>query len=50
MKDTEFLGWIYERMKNVHNEDPNIDYMIKLKKVIKSIEYKDAVLKSSLEN
>lgn len=28
------IEWIYARMKNVHKEDENYDYMIKLKKVV----------------
>ncbi len=31
MKDKEFLQWIYDRMVNVHNENPNTDYMIKFR-------------------
>jgi hypothetical protein len=28
------LGWIYDRMKNVHNENENYDYMIKFREII----------------
>ena len=33
----EFLDWIYQRMINVHNEDPNQDYMIRFRSVITEI-------------
>jgi hypothetical protein len=28
------LEWIYDRMKNVHNENENYDYMIKFREII----------------
>jgi hypothetical protein len=28
------LEWIYNRMKNVHNENENYDYMIKFREII----------------
>lgn len=37
MKDKEILQWVYERMINIHNENPNVDYMLRFKKVIDSI-------------
>jgi len=27
------IRWIYERMKNKHSENPDIDYMLKLKEI-----------------
>jgi hypothetical protein len=30
MSDKDFLLWIYARLKNVHMEDPHVDYMYKL--------------------
>ena len=36
MKDKDFLEWIYSRLKNVHGENPNVDYMHKLRAVCKS--------------
>ena len=30
MTDKDFLLWIYARLKNVHMEDPHVDYMYKL--------------------
>lgn len=38
MKDKDFLLWIYARLINVYGEDKNIDYMLKLKAVINSID------------
>lgn len=29
--DAELLEWIYDRMVNVHDENPNCDYMLKFK-------------------
>jgi hypothetical protein len=37
MNDKEFLTWIYERMKNVHQEDEDVDYMIRFKNIIDSM-------------
>ena len=34
MTDKEFLTWIYERMTHVHNENPNVDYMLKFKDIL----------------
>ncbi len=34
MKNKEFLQWIYNRMVNVHKENPNVDYMWKFKEII----------------
>lgn len=31
MKDNEFLNWIHERLEKVHNENPRVDYMIRLR-------------------
>ena len=35
MKDTEFLQFIHDRLQYQHNENPNYDYMHKLRAVIK---------------
>ena len=35
MKDQEFLAWIYSRLK-MHGENPNVDYMHKLKNIIEN--------------
>ncbi len=32
----EFLNFIYKRMENVHGENPNVDYMHRLKEIIES--------------
>lgn len=34
MSDTEFLQWLHDRLKNVHGENPNVDYMIRLREII----------------
>jgi len=36
MSDKEFLEWIYNRLVFVHGESVNVDYMIRLKKIIES--------------
>ena len=35
--DKEFLQWIHNRMENVHGENPNFDYMHKLRSIIEAI-------------
>lgn len=37
MTTKEFLIWIYERLINVYGENPNTDYMIRLKTIIDSL-------------
>ena len=34
MANKEFLQWIYDRMVNVHQENPYVDYMWKFKEII----------------
>lgn len=36
MKDKEFLKWIHERLVLVHEESPTMDYMHKLRAIIKN--------------
>jgi hypothetical protein len=31
------LEWIYNRMVNVHNENPNYDYMIRFEEIIEEL-------------
>lgn len=37
MKDSDFLQWIYERMIYIHGENPNVDYMTRLKEIQKEV-------------
>jgi hypothetical protein len=37
MKDREFLVWLHERLTEVHKENPLVDYMHKLRAIIKSM-------------
>ena len=34
MSDKEFLTWIYNRMIEVHGENPRVDYMLKLRELL----------------
>jgi len=34
MTDKEILEFIYARMVNVHNENPNYDYMLRMRRAI----------------
>lgn len=36
MKDKEFLQWIHDRLANVHDENPAVDYMWKLRAIIEA--------------
>lgn len=36
MKDREFLTWIHKRLEKVHGESPNVDYMHKLRAIIRA--------------
>ena len=35
MKDKEFLQWIHDRLQHQHGENPYVDYMHKLRAIIK---------------
>ena len=34
MQDRDFLIWIHERLEHVHNENPLMDYIHKLRAII----------------
>jgi hypothetical protein len=34
MSEKEFLQWIYDRLVNIHKENPHMDYMWKFKELI----------------
>ena len=34
----QFFQWIYDRLINVHNEDPNVDYMLSLKERVEDMQ------------
>ena len=36
MTDIEHLTWIYERLLFIHKENPNFDYMLRLKKIVET--------------
>lgn len=36
MKDKAFLAWLHERLEFVHGESPNMDYMGKLRAIIRT--------------
>lgn len=36
MKDRDFLVWLYKRLTIVHKERPTLDYMCKLRAIIKN--------------
>ena len=33
-RDIKHLEWVYERMKYVHNENENYDYMIRFREIL----------------
>ena len=37
MTDKSFLVWLKERLQHVHGENPNVDYMHRLQRIIDSI-------------
>ena len=36
-KDIKHLEWVYERMKYVHNENDNYDYMIRFREILEAL-------------
>lgn len=41
MSDGEFLKWLAERLVNVYNESPNVDFVLKLKEIATKLDDKD---------
>lgn len=33
MSDAEFLHWLYERLIYVYRESPNVDFVLRLKRI-----------------
>lgn len=42
-KDIKHLEWLYERMKFVHNENENYDYMIKFREILEALRQPTAI-------
>lgn len=40
MTDKEFLNWIIDRLIHVYGESPNVDFVHRLRKIVKSLENK----------
>ena len=40
-KDSEHLQWIYDRLVNTYDEDPNYDYMIRFRQIIRTFEIQE---------
>ena len=36
--DTKHLKWLHDRFVNVYNENENVDFLIKLRNIIKELE------------
>lgn len=47
-KDIKHLEWVYERMKYVHNENENYDYMIRFSEILKALR-QPAVISSACD-
>lgn len=45
-KDTKHLEWLYDRLKFVHGENENYDYMIKFREIIQANKDNDVKLLS----
>lgn len=45
----EFFQWIYNRLVYVHNENPNVDYMISFKERIRELSFDEHHWKPSVE-
>lgn len=44
MKDKEFLQWIHDRLVDIHGEDPDFDYMHKLKSIIDNMKVSNGIV------
>ncbi len=38
MTDAEFLNWVADRFVNRYNEDPNVDFVLALRRIGKKVE------------
>ena len=38
MNDKEFLNWIIDRLINIYNESPNVDFIHRLRKIADKLE------------
>lgn len=41
MKDSEFLQWVHDRMKEVYKENENYDYMHRLRRIIQEADERE---------
>ena len=46
MTNSEHLNWLFDRLVEVHNENPNYDYMVRFRKIIDEVENEE--IKDSL--
>jgi hypothetical protein len=46
MTNSEHLNWLFDRLVEVHNENPNYDYMVRFRKIIDAVENEE--IKDSL--
>lgn len=46
MRNSQHLNWLFDRLVEVHNENPNYDYMIRFRKIIDEVENEE--IKDSL--
>jgi hypothetical protein len=42
-KDIKHLEWVYERMKCVHNENENYDYMLRFREILEALSQHDVI-------
>lgn len=42
-KDIKHLEWVYKRMKFVHNENENYDYMIRFREILEVLHQTDVM-------
>ena len=50
MKDRDFLKWIHERLEHVHQENPLMDYMHKLRAIIATTDPDKETLNQGMSN
>lgn len=47
-RDIKHLEWVYKRMKYVHNENENYDYMIRFREILEALR-QPAVISSACD-
>ena len=49
MKDSEHLQWIHDRIVDVYHENENVDFLIRMREIIQTIDTQEKSFEAYLE-